>query len=86
MAISVLEFIDYKRKLDAISESYPQVRNRADKVYVDMYEGEGKDNPSVTTRLDRLEQVAATNGRLFWAVVGAILAVVGDIISNHVHI
>lgn len=85
MAISRLEFLELKRKLESIENSYPQVRDHADKVYMDMYVGEGQENPSVTTRLDRLERVAATNGKLFWAVLGTILAVVGDIISNHIH-
>lgn len=71
MAISLADYIEVKRK--------------AEKTYYDMYEGQDQENPSVTTRLDRLERVAATNGKLFWAVLGTILAVVGDIISNHIH-
>lgn len=38
-----------------------------------MYFGNGKENPSVTTRLDRLEIVAESVGKLFWIAVAAIV-------------
>lgn len=34
--------------------------DKVDKLFTDMYLGEGKDNPSVTVRLDRLEQCTHT--------------------------
>jgi hypothetical protein len=68
---------------DCVSRMQP-VESDLRKIKTDLYFGDGLENPCMTVRLDRLEQVASTNGKLFWAVIVAILAVLGDIISNHV--
>ena len=53
-------------------------------MYQDMYEGNGKENPPVITRLDRLETAAADLKAIKVAVIGMILVVIGDIISQHI--
>lgn len=54
------------------------------KLHIDMYEGDGKENPSMTTRMDAVEKATATIGKLFWVVLGLAVTVLGDIISNHI--
>lgn len=58
-------------------------RRQLAKVYCDMFEGDGMDNPPVVTRLDRLERVAVKVDKLVWAVIGLVLAIAGNIISEH---
>lgn len=40
----------------AIDYRLKRVEDRSDKLYTDMYEGEGKENPSMTVRMDRVEK------------------------------
>lgn len=60
-----------------------ELHRRVDKLYCDMYEGDGKENPSMTTRMNAVEQTTATVNKLLWVVVGLAITVIGDIISNH---
>jgi hypothetical protein len=63
---------------------YNELKRKAEKVYFDMYEAQDMENPSVTTRLDRVERVVEDIKALKWAVFIAVLAMIGDMISQHV--
>lgn len=54
------------------------------RIYEDMYFGRGKDDPSVITRLDRIEQILASLATWKWIMIAAILTMIGDIISTHI--
>ena len=58
-------------------------RRQLAKVYCDMYEGDGKSNPPVTTRLDRIERTIASVNRLTWSLIGLALAEIANIVSQH---
>jgi hypothetical protein len=58
-------------------------RRQVAKLYYDMYEGDGKENPSVTTRLDRVERTIASVNRLTWSLIGLALAEIANIVSQH---
>jgi hypothetical protein len=58
-------------------------RRQLAKVYCDMYEGDGKENPPVTTRLDRVERTIASVNRLTWSLIGLALAEIANIVSQH---
>lgn len=60
------------------------VADKVEKLYEDMYIGKDADNPPVTMRLDRLEKLASDWKTLKWTLVGAIITMLADIISNHV--
>ena len=62
-------------------ESYTE---KIDRLYEDMYYGRGRDDPSVTTRLDRIEQILSEMRSWKWVLIGAIVAMIADIISSHV--
>lgn len=55
-----------------------------EKLYEDMYTGNGKENPSVTTRLDRLEQIVDDIKKLKWWLITAIGGLILNIVSSHV--
>lgn len=59
------------------------IEEKVDKLYLDMYVGEGKENPSMTTRLDRVEVSMAKMDKLQWIIIAGILAAIGDIIQQH---
>jgi len=54
------------------------------KMYVDMYLGADKENPSVTVRLalleDFMDKMASNISKLFWLGCGTLAAVVGDLL------
>lgn len=53
------------------------------KLYIDMYEGEGKDNPPIVTRLDRVERATASVNKLTWAVIlGGVAAIIDVLVSK----
>ena len=54
------------------------------RLYEDIYYGRGKDDPSVMTRLDRIEQILATLATLKWIMIAAIVTMIGDIVVSHV--
>lgn len=58
---------------------------KATKVYADMYLGDGADDPPMTTRMARVEDAIASLAKLKWVVIGAIVALLVDIISPHLH-
>ena len=59
-------------------------RRRNDKMYQDMYEGNGKDNPPIVTRLFDVERTITDLRRLKWYLVAAIVTGLGDIIFAHI--
>jgi len=60
------------------------------KLYRDMYEGEGKENPSMTVRLalveEVLEKMSSNLNKLVYAVIGTVLAIAGQIILRFLKI
>lgn len=72
-----------KDKMDALLSKMTELEDRVDRVVVDMYYGRDKDNPPVTVRLDRLEQVVTDIKALKWAVIVAVITMVADIVGTH---
>jgi hypothetical protein len=85
MAISVFEYQELKRRVDTIWESYTELRRKTDKTYLDMYEGENKENPSMTVRMDRVEQVLDSVKTIKTAAITAVIAMIVDIASHFIH-
>lgn len=58
--------------------------DRLNKLYTDMYYGEGKDNPPMTVRVDRLEksveEMVSNSKSTRLMMVGTMLTVVGGIV------
>ena len=56
---------------------------KVDKVYTDMYIGEGFHNPSVTTRLtmteDKIERMGKNLNKALFLVGGTLLTVIGEL-------
>ena len=65
-----------------------QHERKLDKLGVDVWEGEGKDNPSITARLavleDALDKLSANIGKLVWLVISTVLAVIADIVFHSI--
>lgn len=61
---------------------------KVDKLYLDMYLGSGKENPSVSTRLDRVEQVienmTTNHNQIKWALYAALFLLLANLIGAHV--
>jgi hypothetical protein len=61
---------------------------RVDKLYMDMYIGEGKSNPPMTTRIslleDQMEKINRNLARITWLLVATLLAAIGDLITKGV--
>ncbi len=59
---------------------------KVEKLFTDMYVGEGKENPSMTTRLSRTEdaidRIVDNSNKAFWVSIGTIATVVGAIITE----
>ena len=62
------------------------VKRKADKIYVDMYEGNGKDNPSITTRLsmveDKIERMSRNLNKGLWLLGGTLLGLLAEIVKG----
>lgn len=62
----------------------PTIGERLDKLEVDMYKGDGKENPSITNRMalveERLDKIAQLLGTMTKVVVGVIVIVLGQIV------
>jgi hypothetical protein len=60
------------------------MRQAVDKMYKDLYLGEGKDNPSIVTRMALIEeQQIRISANLTWlmrAVAGEVILVAGEIV------
>jgi hypothetical protein len=57
---------------------------RINKMYEDMYEGRGKENPPITTRLLDIEKTLSDFRALKFLLWAAIITGIGDIIFTHV--
>jgi len=53
------------------------------KLHVDMYEGDGMENPPVVTRLDRVERAAAKIDKMFWAMLAAAGVGILNLVFSH---
>jgi len=66
-----------------VPESYC---DKIDKLYTDVYVGDGQNNPSVTTRLfsleENLESLQKNISKLIWLVVATLAGVVGELIMK----
>ncbi len=66
-----------------------QMGVQLDKLYTDVYVGEGKSNPPITTRLYNVEEITdSIRGNLtkmVWLLVGIFFTVVGDLVIRGVH-
>lgn len=54
------------------------------RVFEEMYLGNGKNDPSVLTRLDRIEQVLEQLKSWKWILAAATISMVADIIMRHI--
>jgi phosphatidylglycerophosphatase A len=61
--------------------------SKVEKLYEDFYIGQGKDNPSVITRLSILEETVESIGKnlskIVWLLVAIFLTAVGNLVSVH---
>ena len=61
---------------------------RVDKLYMDMYIGEGKSNPPMTTRIslleDQMDKINRNLACITWLLVATLLAAIGDLITKGV--
>jgi hypothetical protein len=57
---------------------------KIEKLYVDMYVGEGTGNPPVTLRLDRVERAierfGSNSSKIVWLLFGTLVTVAGDVL------
>lgn len=61
-----------------------EFQRRLTKLETDMYFGEGKSNPPITTRMFKVEQVIDSVEKLRWYFIAAIVAMIMNIISSHI--
>jgi hypothetical protein len=58
--------------------------DKVDKLYQDMYFGEGRDNPSMTTRMSiqeqKTESIERTMSKMVWLTAGTLLSAVGGLV------
>jgi hypothetical protein len=80
------------RQVDKVDQQGEQVSDQAadvEKLMRDMYFGDGKDNPPMTTRMKTLEDVVAGLQKFAWAIVLMLISLVGkgvyDLLSIHIH-
>jgi len=68
------------RRDNAVSED--EQREKVNYMYIDMYVGRGKDNPSMTVRMDRQEQITTTI--IFYArwILGVGAAILTGLVAN----
>lgn len=57
---------------------------RVEELEIEMYRGDGKENPSVLSRLALIEEAISSLRTVKWLLAGAILTAVFNIISTHV--
>ena len=64
------------------------LEERVDKLYMDMYIGEGKSNPPMTTRLslleDQMEKINRNLAKITWLLVAMLLTTIGELIMKGV--
>jgi hypothetical protein len=64
------------------------IEERVDKLYMDMYIGEGKSNPPMTTRLslleDQMEKINRNLAKITWLLVAMLLTTIGELIMKGV--
>jgi hypothetical protein len=57
------------------------------KLLRDVYEGDGKNNPSITARLalleEQLEKISNALTKITWLIVGTAFIVIGDLLVSH---
>jgi hypothetical protein len=62
----------------------PESIDKFNKMYVDMYLGEGKDNPSMTTRMamveDQMDRLEKNLNKALWLAVSTLLGLGGEIV------
>ena len=64
-------------------ESMDELGEAVRAIHKAIYVGEGKDDPPIVTRLDRIEQSLATLNQVKWLLLAAIFMMIGNIISQH---
>ena len=59
-----------------------EIAAKVEKLYIDMYVGEGAKNPSITTRMTVLEQgldrIDRNLSKMTWLLVGSLLTTLGE--------
>lgn len=82
------EVVDGMRFLREKYSSDEESRRQNTKVYRDMYEGNGKDNPSMTTRMSdaekAIERFTSNSTRAFWMGVGTLGSVLTLLIAHFI--
>lgn len=65
------------------------VESRVKKLEVDVWIGDGKENPSITTRLSLLEEIVGKIDdrltKLGWLGISTLFAVLGEIVTKLIH-
>ena len=58
---------------------------QVDAMYKELYVGQGKDNPSLMTRVYNIEEAITDMRKMKWALIIATIAAVSDIVSQHIN-
>ncbi len=70
-------------------EEMQDIGERVEKLYKDVYLGEGKNDPPITLRLDRvetaIESMTKNSDQLRWAIYSAIILMIANIIASHIN-
>jgi hypothetical protein len=70
-------------------EEMQDIGERVEKLYTDVYLGEGKNDPPITLRLDRvetaIESMTKNSDQLRWAIYSAIILMIANIIASHIN-
>lgn len=67
---------------------YKDLIDDVHKIHVDLYEGRGKNDPSITSRLamveDCIARISTNLSKITWIVIGILGAIVTDIVSKYI--
>lgn len=70
-------------------EEMQDIGERVEKLYKDVYLGEGKNDPPITLRLDRvetaIESMTKNSDQMRWAIYSAIILMIANIIASHIN-
>lgn len=57
---------------------------RIDQMYNEIYVGDGKEDPSIMNRLSKIEDTLIELRKFKWSFIAIVLALIANIISQHV--
>jgi len=70
-----------------VEDRFSEHHDRIHRVEIDMYFGDGKENPPIVTRIDRVEKITedATNNhnQIKWALYAGLFLLLANLIGAH---